>query len=178
MANQQTVNVLLVDVPEGWRYGFPKIVPLWVGPERMDAWVVERGYPRSMRDKHLVCRFWCRDVPQSELPCDYYEEMQHMPTFETTASIDVSLDSFTDEELQDELDSRGVSITRDISDFDDRELFAEVEARDRFVTNRDTDLTQAEIDKLLSMLEGTYKVGSPEYFLYEKLVEAKKYAKS
>lgn len=101
-----------------------------------------------------------------------------MPTFETTASIDVSLDSFTDEELQDELDSRGVSITRDISDFDDRELFAEVEARDRFVTNRDTDLTQAEIDKLLSMLEGTYKVGSPEYFLYEKLVEAKKYAKS
>jgi hypothetical protein len=76
-SQQQTVTVLLVDVPDGWRYGFPKIVPEWLKPEQMDAWIVEQGYPRSVRDSscpELIYRFWYKNMPCSDLPYDYYEE--------------------------------------------------------------------------------------------------------
>lgn len=71
------ITVLVVDPPEGWRYGFPKIVPEWLKPEDMDAWIVQQGYPRSVRDNghhELIFRLWYKEVPQSDLPPDYYEE--------------------------------------------------------------------------------------------------------
>ena len=77
MDDQQTVMVLVIDPPEGWRFGFPKIVPAWLKPENLDAWVVQQGYPRIMRDagcRELTLRLWYKEVPQSELPPDYYEE--------------------------------------------------------------------------------------------------------
>ena len=100
-----------------------------------------------------------------------------MPTFETTTAIDVNLNSFTDDELREELASRGEPITRDVSDFDEKELFAEVEARGYFVAGWQVNLTQSDIDIILSKIEGTYKIGSAEYFLREKLIQGKKYAK-
>lgn len=77
MAEQQAVSVLLVDVPDGWKYGFPKIVPERIKPEDLDAWIVDQGYPRNVRDdgcEELTYRFWYKDVLYSELPKDYYEE--------------------------------------------------------------------------------------------------------
>jgi hypothetical protein len=101
-----------------------------------------------------------------------------MPTFETTASIDIDLSAFTDDELREELESRGEPVSYDISDFDDHELFAEVEARGGHVTKETVDLSLSEIDMLLSKLGDSYKIGSAEYFLYEKLVYGKQYAKN
>ena len=76
MDDQQSIMVLVVDPPEGWRFGFPKIVPEWLKPEDMDAWIVQQGYPRSIRDSHseLTFRLWYKEVPQSDLPPNYYEE--------------------------------------------------------------------------------------------------------
>lgn len=71
------ITVLVVDPPEGWRFGFPKIVPEWLKPEDMDAWIVQQGYPRSMRDsgcRELIYRLWYQEVPLTDLPPDYYEE--------------------------------------------------------------------------------------------------------
>jgi hypothetical protein len=43
-------DTLIVDPPQGWKYGFPKPVP---DDRRHDiiAWMVEQGYPRSIIDE-------------------------------------------------------------------------------------------------------------------------------
>jgi hypothetical protein len=54
-------DTLIVDPPEGWRYGFPKAVP---DNRRNDilAWMVEQGYPRQIIDEwveeHFPLRCW------------------------------------------------------------------------------------------------------------------------
>lgn len=71
------ITVLVVDPPEGWRFGFPKIVPEWLKPEDMDAWIVQQGYPRVIRDtgcSELIYKLWYREVSLTDLPSDYYEE--------------------------------------------------------------------------------------------------------
>lgn len=76
MADQSKVVVTIVDPPEGWKYGFPKIIPEWVKPDFFDEWVVSVGYPRAVRDKfngHFYCRYWSDEVDRSELPNNYYE---------------------------------------------------------------------------------------------------------
>ena len=51
---------LFIDPPEGWRYGFPKIIP----PEhqtRTLAWLVEEGYPETQikaLGDYFICRYW------------------------------------------------------------------------------------------------------------------------
>lgn len=101
-----------------------------------------------------------------------------MPTLSTTTHIDVNLGSFTDDELIEEMHERGLSGKYDISGFDDKELYAEVEARGNFVTANPTDLTKSDVDYLLSIFPTGYKIGSPEYFVYENLVRLKQYAKN
>lgn len=102
-----------------------------------------------------------------------------MPTFSTTTHIDVNLGSFTDDELKEELESRGIYVgQRDISEFEDKEVYAEVEARGNFVTINPTDLSRSDVEYLLTVIPTGYKIGSPEYFVYEKLVRLKQYAKN
>ena len=101
-----------------------------------------------------------------------------MASFETTAYVDVSLKDFDTDELIDELADRGEMMTRDISSFDDKELFAEVEARGSFVTKNLVDLTKNEIDFLLTMIPADVKIGGAEYFIREKLIQGKMYAKN
>lgn len=43
---QPTVKTVLVDPPEGWRYGFPKPMP--VDTADVTAWLVKNGYPQKM----------------------------------------------------------------------------------------------------------------------------------
>lgn len=51
---------LFIDPPEGWRYGFPKIIP----PEHQSRtleWLVEQGYPKTLLDSmgdYFICRYW------------------------------------------------------------------------------------------------------------------------
>lgn len=57
---------LMIDPPEGWRYGFPKALP----PEhrhRTMEWLVEEGYPAEVITKyglHFYCRVW--NEPEGE----------------------------------------------------------------------------------------------------------------
>jgi len=54
-------DTLYVDLPEGWRYGFPKAVPK-DREHDLRAWVIEQGYPEKMFDKHGLLRCWREEV--------------------------------------------------------------------------------------------------------------------
>lgn len=49
---------LMIDPPEGWRYGFPKVIP----PEhqhRTLEWLVEQGYPNELLERTMMrIRYW------------------------------------------------------------------------------------------------------------------------
>lgn len=57
----KTMNrYVMVDPPQGWRYGFPKLFDTWSG-EKMYDWIVTQGYPKSVRDKYgryFLLRYW------------------------------------------------------------------------------------------------------------------------
>jgi hypothetical protein len=51
---------LMVDPPNGWKYGFPKVLPKEHQHRTLD-WLVDNGYPRHEIDslgKHFYCRYW------------------------------------------------------------------------------------------------------------------------
>jgi len=53
---------LMVDPPEGWKYGFPKAIPL--GTTDVMAWLIEQGYPQKLMDElgdNFFCRYWDED---------------------------------------------------------------------------------------------------------------------
>lgn len=51
---------LMIDPPEGWRYGFPKRIPR-EHQHRTLEWLVEQGYPKAEIDRlgrFFICRYW------------------------------------------------------------------------------------------------------------------------
>lgn len=51
---------LMIDPPNGWAYGFPKVIPE-EHQNRTLEWLVENGYPQKEIDKlgnHFYCRYW------------------------------------------------------------------------------------------------------------------------
>lgn len=54
-------DTLMVDPPEGWRYGFPKAVPKDREADLLN-WIVEQGYPRPKKDELLLLRCWRAEV--------------------------------------------------------------------------------------------------------------------
>lgn len=51
---------LYIDPPEGWKYGFPKIIPAEHQSRTME-WLVEQGYPQTLIDSfgdYFICRYW------------------------------------------------------------------------------------------------------------------------
>lgn len=49
---------LMIDPPEGWRYGFPKIIPK-EHQHRTLEWLVENGYPKELiSERYFRCRYW------------------------------------------------------------------------------------------------------------------------
>ena len=49
---------LMIDPPEGWRYGFPKPIPR-EHQHRTLEWLVEAGYPKELiTERGFVCRYW------------------------------------------------------------------------------------------------------------------------
>ena len=62
-------RILMVDPPDGWRYGFPKPVP--AGREHdILAWLVEQGYPQSIIDEwvpgNFPLRCWHDEINNEE----------------------------------------------------------------------------------------------------------------
>ena len=54
-------KVLIIDPPEGWRYGFPKPVPAGVlkSETLMRVWLIGKGYPTKDVDLALkYSRYW------------------------------------------------------------------------------------------------------------------------
>lgn len=52
-------TIQYIDPPEGWRYGFPKVIPDGVANNL--KWLVEQGYPQKLIDEfgeHFWCRVW------------------------------------------------------------------------------------------------------------------------
>lgn len=50
----------MIDPPSGWKYGFPKVIPLEYLNRTLE-WLVENGYPQKEIDscgKHFYCRYW------------------------------------------------------------------------------------------------------------------------
>lgn len=55
--------VIMVDPPEGWKYGFPK--PCKIEKDQdFDKWLIENGYPKELVDQGLskYCRYWEKEV--------------------------------------------------------------------------------------------------------------------
>lgn len=51
---------LYIDPPEGWKYGFPKIIPA-EHQSRTREWLIEQGYPEMLIDSfgdYFICRMW------------------------------------------------------------------------------------------------------------------------
>lgn len=60
---------LMVDPPQGWRYGFPKYIDEQEGIKLLDMiiddltdWLLDRGYPMALRDQAGWCRFMWIDT--------------------------------------------------------------------------------------------------------------------
>lgn len=56
---------VVIDVPEGWKYGFPKVLPENISPEDIDAWIISEGYPQKLigeYGKHFYYRFWNKEI--------------------------------------------------------------------------------------------------------------------
>lgn len=51
---------LIVDPPEGWRYGFPKEMQQGMTIEEENQWFVNNGYPQKLIDDGMLkyCRMW------------------------------------------------------------------------------------------------------------------------
>lgn len=52
-------NKLIIDPPEGWKYGFPKEIPQ--GVKDIKPWLIENGYPKELIDsygEHFYYRYW------------------------------------------------------------------------------------------------------------------------
>ena len=61
------LKVLMIDPPEGWKYGFPKPVPEeyhTLGDDfDLKRWLVNEGYPQQLTTwRWFRCRFWEKDL--------------------------------------------------------------------------------------------------------------------
>jgi hypothetical protein len=60
LAWQEKIEVTYIDLPSGWKYGFPKIIPNdQLG--RIEEWVIANGYPQHEIDqfKGVVVPYRC-----------------------------------------------------------------------------------------------------------------------
>ena len=56
--NDLSSDLLMIDPPDGWRYGFPRPIPR-EHLHRTLEWLVEVGYPAELiTPTGFVCRYW------------------------------------------------------------------------------------------------------------------------
>ena len=54
-------TVTYCDPPDGWKYGFPKVVPDEARGKGFNQWLIDNGYPKSLIEQcgdRFPCRFW------------------------------------------------------------------------------------------------------------------------
>ena len=53
------MKMMMIDPPEGWRYGFPREFDPKEG-QSVEDWFIEKGYPESLISKGWLkwCRSW------------------------------------------------------------------------------------------------------------------------
>lgn len=56
-------NVMIIDPPSGWKYGFPKPIPmniLFSDDETLKEWFLLNGYPQTLIDQGCLkhYRYW------------------------------------------------------------------------------------------------------------------------
>ena len=60
-------KVLMCDPPEGWLWGFPKVVPKGIDLNKdFMQWLIKEGYPEkniAEYGEHFHIRFWEQDEP-------------------------------------------------------------------------------------------------------------------
>jgi hypothetical protein len=58
------MKIMMIDPPEGWRYGFPKIDDWDVSKESRVEWWIRKGYPIQLIDKGYTkwCRVWEQEI--------------------------------------------------------------------------------------------------------------------
>lgn len=57
----------IIDPPEGWRYGFPKLIPE-DRKKDVNTWLLEQGYPKDVMvsyGEHFYHRYWEEDEQQN-----------------------------------------------------------------------------------------------------------------
>jgi hypothetical protein len=55
--------VRIIDPPQGWRYGFPKVFDCDEN-EDVNTWLINNGYPKQLIEQlgeHFHCRFWTQE---------------------------------------------------------------------------------------------------------------------
>jgi len=61
-------TVKMIDPPDGWRFGFPKVIPDDV--EDVEMWLIFNGYPNTEVIKwakqfsYVPCRYWYAEVEE------------------------------------------------------------------------------------------------------------------
>ena len=54
------MKVTYIDPPEGWKYGFPKVLPKEAQGRNLE-WLIENGYPKKIIEEmgdFFYCRYW------------------------------------------------------------------------------------------------------------------------
>lgn len=55
----------MFDPPEGWKYGFPKALPMEYGTPffNMRRWLIDNGYPKKLIPMALIySRMWVEEI--------------------------------------------------------------------------------------------------------------------
>jgi hypothetical protein len=69
-------NLVWVDPPSGWRYGFPKLYDREKYPNSIQ-WLLDNGYPQGMIDKFpdgLICG---HSTPSDDEIAEYYKQVYY-----------------------------------------------------------------------------------------------------
>lgn len=55
------MEYIMVDPPEGWKFGFPKKAPNNMNSEQFNIWLIENSYPEKLINElgeHFYVRCW------------------------------------------------------------------------------------------------------------------------
>lgn len=53
-------KITYIDPPDGWKYGFPKILPEGLLLEYHTDWCIENGYPKDKKELLQYCRYFSK----------------------------------------------------------------------------------------------------------------------
>jgi len=66
------MKVMMIDPPEGWKYGFPKAMPkVFDTYGEQEDWLISQGYPLSVINSYgdyFYCRYWEQEIEDYDIP--------------------------------------------------------------------------------------------------------------